>query len=135
MGLQFSVSVRNARLDAIESAIGTDPVLRIYSGAMPANTAAAATGDLLVEATLPTDWMAAAAAGSKAKGGTWSDLSANDGGTAGYFRIYDSTGTTCHAQGECTDTSGAGPMKLSTTVITAGQPVTIASFNLTDGNA
>jgi hypothetical protein len=135
MGLQYSVDVRDARLDAIETEIGTAPLLRIYSGTMPANCAAAATGTLLVEMTLPSDWMAAASSGSKAKSGTWSDSSANATNTAGYFRVYDSTGTTCHIQGECTDTGGAGPMKLSTTSIVSGEPVTVASFTITGGNA
>jgi hypothetical protein len=79
--------------------------------------------------------MAAASGGTKAKSGTWEDLLANATNTAGYFRIYDSTGTTCHMQGECTDTAGAGPMKLSSTAIVSGEPVTVATFVLTDGNA
>ena len=83
---------------------------------------------------LPTDWMDAAASGAKAKAGTWADATANADGTAGYFRILDSTGTTAGIQGECTDTGGAGPLKLSTTAIVSGQPVTIASFTLTSGN-
>jgi hypothetical protein len=134
MGLQYSVDVRDARLDAIESEIGTAPILRIYSGSMPADCAAAATGTLLAEMTLPSDWMDAASSGSKVKAGTWS-ANAVDDGTAGYFRIYDSTGTDCGMQGECTDTAGAGPMKLSTTTITDGEPVTVATFTITGGNA
>lgn len=135
MGVQRSVAARNAQLDAFEVVVGTDPLLRIYSGSMPANCAAAATGTLLMEATLPTDWLAAASSGSKAKAGTWSDGAANASGTAGYYRIYDNTGTTCHEQGECTDTGGAGPMKLSSTAIVAGEPVTIATYAITAGNA
>ena len=135
MPLQLSTAARNARLDSIETATGTGPVLRILSGSMPANCAAAETGTVLVEMTLPSDWMLAASGGSKAKDGTWQDLLANANGTAGYFRIYDSTITTCHMQGECTDTAGAGPMKLSTTTIVINEPVTVATFTLTDGNA
>ena len=134
MGLQFSVDVRNDMLDTIEATIGTDAILRIYSGSKPASAADAATGTLLAEMTLPTDWMDAAASGAKAKAGTWSDATANATDTAGYFRVLDSTGTTTGIQGECTDTGGAGPMKLSTTSIVSGQPVTIASFTLTAGN-
>jgi hypothetical protein len=135
MTLQFSTAVRNDMLDAIEIEIGTGPVLRILSGAKPANCAAAQTGTVLAEMSLPSDWMLAAASGVKAKDGTWSDLSANASGTAGYFRIYDSTISTCHIQGECTDTGGGGPMKLSTLAVVATEPVTVASFTLTAGNA
>jgi len=133
--MQFSVAVRNRRLDGIETEIGTAAILRIFSGSIPANCAAASTGTLLVEMTLPSDWMAAAASGAKAKAGTWQDASANATGTAGYFRIFDSTGSTCGIQGACTDTAGAGPMKLSTISIVSGEPVTVATFTLTDGNA
>lgn len=100
---QFSVTVRDARLDVIESTIGTAPLLRIYSGTPPANAAAALSGNtLLAEITLPSDWMAAASGGSKAKSGTWTDSSANNSGTATFYRIYDSGGTTCHEQGTVT---------------------------------
>lgn len=135
MGLQYSTTVRNARLDAVESTIGTSPILRIYSGSKPAALSDAATGTLLAEMTLPSDWMAAAASGSKAKNGTWQDPAANAGGTAGWFGVWESTGTTRHIQGEVTDTGGAGPLKLSTTAITSGEPVTIVTFTLTAGNA
>ena len=83
MALQYSTTVRNAQLDALETAIGASAILRIYSGAMPANCAAAATGTLLAEMNLPADWMASAASGSKAKSGTWSDTAANASGVAG----------------------------------------------------
>lgn len=95
---QYSVAVNNARLDAIETAIGTAPLLRFYTGSMPATPATAPTGTLLDSQALPSDWLSAASAGSKAKAGTWTGTF-DAGGTAGYWRIYDSTGTTCHMQG------------------------------------
>ncbi len=135
MALQYSVAVRNAQLDAFESTVGASALFRIYSGAAPANCAAAATGTLLVEATLPSDWMAAASNGSKALSGTWQDTSANATGTAGYWRIYDSSGTTCHAQGTVTATGGGGDLTLDNTSIATGQSVTITSFTISAGNA
>jgi hypothetical protein len=135
MALQHSVTVRNARLDAIESAIGTSPILRIRTGAPPANCAAARTGTILASLTLPSDWMAAASSGSKAKSGTWEDASADATGTAAHFEIMDSTGTTCHMQGTVTATSGGGDMELDNTSVASGQSVTVTSFTLTDGNA
>jgi len=60
MTIQFSTTVNNAILDAIETTIGTSPKWRGYTGAMPANCAAAATGTLLVEISCPSDWAAAA---------------------------------------------------------------------------
>ncbi len=135
MALQYSVTVRNAQLDAVETTVGTAPLLRIYSGSAPANCAAAASGTLLAEATLPSDWMAAASSGSKALSGTWQDASANATGTAGHWRLYDSGGTTCHAQGTVTATGGGGDMTLDNTSIASAQSVTITSFTITAGNA
>lgn len=135
MPVQFSVAVRNARLDAVETAVGASAVLRIRSGSVPANVAAADSGTVLATLNLPSDWMAAASGGSKALSGTWSDTSADAGGTAGHFRVYASDGTTAHIQGTVTATGGGGDMTLDSVSITAGQTVTVTSFTLTDGNA
>lgn len=135
MALQYSVTVRNAQLDVVETTVGTAPLLRIYSGSAPANCAAAASGTLLAEATLPSDWMEAASSGSKSLSGTWQDASANATGTAGHWRLYDSGGTTCHAQGTVTATGGGGDMTLDNTSIASAQSVTITSFTITAGNA
>jgi hypothetical protein len=116
MGYQISTAVRNARLDTVESTIGASAQLKVRTGAPPANCAAADTGTVLATMTLPADWMAAAAAGSKALSGTWQDASADATGTAGHFRVYDSAGTTCHIQG------------------TAGQNVVLTTSALTAAN-
>ena len=135
MAVQLSVAVRNARLDAIETNIGTSAILRIRSGAPPATCATADSGTLLAEMSLPSSWMADASSGSKAISGTWQDLSADATGTAGHFRIYDSGGTVCGIQGSITATGGGGDMTLDNTSIASGQQVTITSFTLTDANA
>jgi hypothetical protein len=135
MALQYSVAVRNAQLDAFESTTGASAVLRILSGSAPANCAAAQTGTVLASLSLPSDWMAAAASGSKALAGTWQDTSADATGTAGYFRILDSTGTTCHAQGTITATGGGGDMTLDNTSIASGQTVAVTTFTISAGNA
>jgi hypothetical protein len=135
MALQYSVAVRNAQLDSFETTIGTTPILRIRSGAPPANCAAARTGTVLATINLPSDWMAAASGGSKALSGTWQDTSADAAGTAGHFEVMDSSGTTCHMQGTVTATGGGGDMTLDNTSIAAGQQINITSFTITAGNA
>lgn len=135
MALQLSVPVRNARLDSIETTIGTSAILRLRTGAAPATCATADSGTLVAEMTLPSDWMAAASAGAKALSGTWQDTSANAAGTVAHFRIYDSGGTVCGIQGTVTITGGGGDMTLDNNVLALGQQVTITSFTLTDGNA
>lgn len=134
MALQYSTAVKNARLDAVESTIGASAIMKIRTGAAPANCAAADSGTVLATIALPADWMASAASGSKAKSGTWSDASADAGGTAGHFRIYAADGTTCGMQGSVTATGGGGDVTLDSVAITAGQQVDIASFTLTSAN-
>ena len=135
MSLQYSVSVRNAKLDAVETAVGTSAILKIRAGSVPANCAAADSGSVLATLSLPSDWMAAASSGSKALSGTWQDTSADATGTAGHFRIYASDGTTCHIQGTITATGGGGDMTIDNTSIAAGQQITVTAFTLTAGNA
>lgn len=135
MTLQYSVAVRNARLDAVESTTGVSAILRIRTGAPPATCATADSGTVLATVTLPSDWMAAASSGAKAKSGTWEDTSADSTGTAAHFRIYDSAGTTCHLQGAVTATGGGGDMTVDNTSFAAGQDFIVSSFTLTGGNA
>ena len=130
--MQFSVAVQNARLASIEPTIGAGPILKIRTGAAPANCAAADTGTVLAIVTLPSDWMDVPSGGSVTKLGTWTEASADNTGTAAHFRIYDSTGTTCHCQGTV-GTSGTD-MVVDSTSFTATQPFTINSFTITDGN-
>ena len=135
MALQYSVAVRNAKLDAVESTIGTSAVLKLRTGSAPADVATADSGTVVATLTLPSDWMAAASSGSKAKSGTWQDTSADNSGTIAHWRLYASDGTTCGAQGTATITSGGGDMGLDAVVVTAGQTITITGFTLTAGNA
>lgn len=134
MSVQLSVAVRNAREDQTETTIGVTPILKIWTGAMPASCATADSGTMLVSMTLPSDWLANASAGSKTLLGTWSGTGAA-AGSAGYFRIYDSTGVTCHIQGTVTATGGGGDMTLDNISIASGQTVTVGTFTTTDGNA
>ena len=135
MAIQLSAAVRNARLDAIETAVGTSAVLRIRSGAVPATVATADAGTVLATLNLPSDWMAAASGGSKALSGSWTDASADNTGTAAHFRLYASDGTTAHLQGTVTVTGGGGDMTVDSVSFTSGQAFTVTSFTLTDGNA
>ncbi len=134
MALQASVTVRNAILDAIETAIGTTPWIDLRSGAQPADCATADAGTELSHTQLPSDWMAAASGGTKAKAGTWSGTGAA-AGTAGHFRVKETTDTNCHLQGSVTATGGGGQMELDNVVIASGQGITFNTFTLTAPNA
>jgi len=134
MAVQLSTAVRNARLDVIETAIGTTPILRIRTGGQPANCAASRTGTVLSTVNLPSDWMAAASGGSKALAGTWQDTAADDTGTAAHFEIMDSTGTTCHLQGSVTATGSGGDLTVDNVSFATGQAFNVTAFTMTDAN-
>jgi hypothetical protein len=138
MAIQFNAATRNARLDTIESTNGTSCSMEIRTGAQPATCATASSGSILATINLPSDWLAAASAGSKAiAGGPWTDSSADGTGTAAHFRVYNSQatkdGTTCFIQG--TVGTSATDMIVDSVSFTAGQQFQVTAFTLTDGNA
>lgn len=134
MAIQLSTAVRNARIAAIETTIGTAARVSIRTGSPPATPATADSGTELIRYTLASDW-------SSQTGGvlTFSNTpisgSATGTGTAGHYRIYASDGTTCGAQGTVTATGGGGDMTVDNTSITSGQTVQITGWTITDGNA
>lgn len=134
MALQFSTTVRNARLDSIESTIGVSGVLKIRTGAQPVNVGTADSGTVVATINLPVDWMANASGASKAISGTWTDASADATGTAAHFRIYATDGVTTHVQGTVTLTGGGGDMTVDNTSFAAGQSFTITSFTINEPN-
>jgi hypothetical protein len=133
MTIQLAVSTRNARLDAIETDIGVSAVVKIRTGAQPANCAAADSGTVLVSWTLAADWASAAAAGSKAFTGTPIGTTAAAAGAIGHYRVYASDGTTCKMQGSA-GTSGTD-MITDAASTSIGQAVNITSWSMIDGNA
>lgn len=134
MALQYSTTLRNNQLDAIETTAGTSAKIRVLTGSAPANCAAAETGTLLVQFEMASDWAAAASGGSKAL----SSLPLSDtadggsGSTPGYFRIVDSAGTTCVVQGSAG--IGSGDLSFNGT-ITAGQTCSITAFTISAANS
>src|SRR4029077_20472225 len=111
MSLQYSVAVRNAQLDQVESTAGASAFLQLRTGAPPSDCSQAAAGTLLCEIALPSDWMSNASAGTKSLLRTWSGTGAN-AGSAAHFRIVDNPKTTCHVQGTVTATGGGGDVTL-----------------------
>jgi hypothetical protein len=137
--LQYSVRVRDAQNDALETTIGAACLLEIYDGTKPADCAAALSGNtLLATGSLPSDWMAASSGGVKTKAGTWliTGTPAAGGGTAGkFFRIYDSTHTNCDMQGSFGATGSGALMTADNNSIANGQQVQVNTFSITRGNA
>ncbi len=133
--MQEAVRTRNAKLDAIETDIGVSPILKLFTGAVPTNCAAADPAGSVVTMTLPSDWMNAASGGVKTLKGTWSGNAAA-AGTIQSYRIYDSGLTFCGLQGTASASGGGGEMIItSSATIAIGQPVSVASYAITAGNA
>lgn len=134
MAVQLSAGLRNQKAASYEAIVGTSPKLQIRTGTQPANCAAASSGTLLCEITLPSDWLAAPSNGAVALNGTWLGA-ASATGTAGHYRILDSTGATCHEQGSITVTGGGGDLEVGTTAVSSGTQISVTTFVRTEGGA
>ncbi len=139
MAVRISTAARNALANAITTLVdggSSAAKLRVYTGSQPAGPGTAASGTLLLEVTLNDPSFGSApngtitAAQSPALSGT-----AVANGTAGWFRILDSTeaGSTGLGvlDGSVTATGGGGDCQLSTTSLSTGLSVSITSITVT----
>jgi hypothetical protein len=126
----YVATLRNAQLDAITTFIGNAGKLRIYSGTRPATGGAITT--LLGELTLGSPFAPGASAGVLTANSVTGDTSADATGTASWFRIFKSDGTTICLDGSV-GTSGAD-LNLTSTSIVATEPINVTSLTITRGN-
>lgn len=131
MTVQNSTAVRNAQGDAWETAMGTAAKIQFWTGAQPANCAAASSGTKLAEYAMASDWCAAGASGAKTLNSLPLTTTGLAAGSVGHYRIVDTAGTTCHEQGSVTATGGGGDMTIDNVVIASGQTVNITGFTKT----
>ena len=132
MAIGLATPTRNANVDAtaarFDAGAGAATV-EVRTGGKPANPQAAATGTLLGTFTLNDPSWAAAVAGSAAldvtPGISFVGVAA---GTAGWFRVKDSTGATV-MDGTC-GTNNAD-MILSSTSVSIGQVVNLTAGTMT----
>ncbi|MCA3713013.1 MAG: hypothetical protein IM667_07750 [Phenylobacterium sp.] len=134
MAIKQTTAVRNAQLDALNTQIGASARLRIYNGTRPANANTAITSQtMLVELTGNATAFAAAASGGVLTANAISNGTAAATGTASWFRLWQSNGTTAIMDGDVS-TSGAD-VNLNNTSIATGQTVSVTAFTVTDGDA
>lgn len=132
--LKFTTALRNARLDAITTLAGASCKLRIYSGTQPADANTALSGNtLLAELTCNATFAPSASGGVLTLNSITQDSTADNTGTATFFRLLKSDGTTVVMDGSV-GTSGAD-LNLNSVAISAGAAVAVSSFTVTDGNA
>lgn len=117
------------------TAAASSGILRIYSGTQPGNVdasigAAVALADLVMSATAFNAPAAVASTDYVITANTITqDSSANATGTATWFRLWDSAGTTAIIDGTV-GTSGCD-LTINSTAVTLGAPVSASSFTLT----
>lgn len=133
MTIQMSTTLRNARLDQIQTTIGVSAIIKIFTGGPPATCATADSGTKLAEYDLASNWAASASGGSKGLNNLPITVAAGNTGTAGYFRLYASDGVTCHMQG--TVATSGGDLTIDNTSITNTENVTITAFSFTEPGA
>lgn len=131
MALAYDVTIRNAQLDAITTRAGASALLRFYSGTRPATGGTATT--LLAELTCNATFAPAASSGVLTLNAITADSSANATGTATWFRIVKSDGTTFVMDGDV-GTSGSD-LNMNSVSFTSGGTVSVTSFTITAGNA
>lgn len=132
MAIGLATPTRNANVDAtaarFDAGVGAATV-EVRTGGKPANPQAAATGTLLGTFTLNDPSWAAAAAGSAAldvtPGISFTGVAA---GTAGWFRVKDSTGATV-MDGTCGTVSA--DMIMTSTSVSIGQVVNLTAGTMT----
>lgn len=129
MAITLNTTLKDTLLDGLDSTFNSG-TLTIFTGSPP-SVGSAPTGTALVVITLPADAFNAASGGTKAKAGTWQDLSADASGTAGYFRMEGGSNI---LQGTVTATGGGGDLELDNVVIAITQQVTVTSFTLSSTN-
>lgn len=127
---KLAVATRNAMLDAITSALGSNALIDIYSGTQPAGPATAITTQtLLAQLACSATFAPAAASGLLTANAITQDSSANASGTATWFRAKTSGGAGV-LDGNVS-TSGTFDLILNTTSITAAGPVSVTSCVIT----
>lgn len=125
--INFAATLKTSRASAINTAIGTSGLLKIYTGAQPATPDTAATGTLLV--TLPLSATAGSVSGGVLTFNAISQADAVATGTAGYARVTTSGGTAVIDLDVAT--SGAY-VTLNTTSIVSGGPVVVSAASITE---
>src|SRR5688572_6164131 len=131
MALGYVTTLRNAQLDEITAAIGSNGKIRFYSGTRPATGGAETT--LLAECALSATAAPAASGGTLTFNAIADDASINATGTVSWFRILTS-GNTAILDGTVTATGGGGDITTPSTSWTAAEPLSVSSLTITAGN-
>lgn len=133
MVTRISNNVRTAMANAAVDLIDAGPAagtVQIRTGGQPATAGTAASGTLLGTLTLSDPAFADAVNGVATAGAITGDSSADATGTAGWYRVLDSTGATV-MDGSISAAGGGGDMILDSTAIVQGGTISVTSWTVT----
>ncbi len=122
MAFTLSNSTKNTLLNQLTTTLGASPIIRIYdsTGGVPANAEASLGSQVLLGTlTMSATPFPAASAGVLTANAITQDSSADNTGTAAFFRILNSAGTVCYCQGSV-GTSGTDMILNSTSIVSGG---------------
>jgi hypothetical protein len=130
--LKYSNGTRNAQQQGLITYAGSGSIIRLYDGTQPANAnTAISTQTLLVSLTIASGF------GTDSNGtitlGAVTSGTAVASGTASFFRIVKSDGTTVVMDGSV-GTSGSD-LNLNTTTISSSQTVSITAGTIIRANS
>lgn len=132
MALQprIPVAVANNMLDAGIGTLANSAKLRIYDGTQPAaGGGSLSSNNLLAELTMNADAFPSAANNQLTAGAITQASSANNTGTATWFRLLDNGGTNTLLDGSVG--TATADLILNSTSIVAGGVVQVSSFVIT----
>jgi hypothetical protein len=133
LATRISTASRNAAANAIAALPDLGPgagTVKVYTGSQPATGDAAETGTLLATFTLADPAFGSASSGVVSANSTPRNTTGVADGTAGWFRMEDSTGANI-LDGSVTATGGGGQMELNTTTISTGVSVSLTALTVT----
>lgn len=131
MTYKVAAATANAMVDAEKVLLNTG-YLRVYAGTKPTNPDTALSGQtLLAEFRFQATAFGASSAGTAAAASITS-VTAAASGTASWFRVLKSDGTTVVGDGDVTATGGGGDITFDNVSFISGGTVNCTGFSLTE---
>lgn len=137
MILRFATSVRSVIANAIIAACDAGSgacYIEFYTGTIPDNLGDELTTQVKLGTLACSDPSATQASGVITFDAITQDSAADAGGEAAWVYIKDSSGAIV-AAGDVTNNAGTGFVKVNTTTVVAGGPISMSSLTITVGGA
>lgn len=129
--LKYAVALKNAKLGAITTQIGTSGLMRWYSGTQPTNPDTALSSNTMLASLALSSSSGSATSGVYTFAAITSESSADNTGTATFGSFL--TSAAVRIIDYSIGTSGAD-LNLNTTSIVAGAQASCSAYTITSGN-